>query len=234
MQQRGGGVELAVYGDDALMFELAPISLWLQDLSEVKTLFADWRRAGVTRLRDFLLENPERARACWERSRVLKVNRRTLDLFEARDPQQLVDNLERIFRDDTFHAYVEELAQLWDGRNQFFSQTVNYTLSGRRLDIEVGGVVLPGYEDDWRRVLVAIKDITARESARRAQALSEQYARGLFEHSPVSLWVEDFTGIKRLLDEVRSRGISDLRVFTDVHPEFVSRSMRASHSLQFS
>jgi hypothetical protein len=125
MQQRGGGVELAVYGDDALMFELAPISLWLQDLSEVKTLFADWRRAGVTRLRDFLLENPERARACWERSRVLKVNRRTLDLFEARDPQQLVDNLERIFRDDTFHAYVEELAQLWDGRNKFFSQTVN-------------------------------------------------------------------------------------------------------------
>lgn len=109
MQQRGGGVELAVYGDDALMFELAPISLWLQDLSEVKALFADWRRAGVTRLRDFLLENPERARACWERSRVLKVNRRTLDLFEARDPQQLVDNLERIFRDDTFHAYVEEL-----------------------------------------------------------------------------------------------------------------------------
>jgi hypothetical protein len=59
MQQRGGGVELAVYGDDALMFELAPISLWLQDLSEVKTLFADWRRAGVTRLRDFLLENPD-------------------------------------------------------------------------------------------------------------------------------------------------------------------------------
>jgi hypothetical protein len=46
---------------------------------------------------------------------VLKVNRRTLDLFEARDPQQLVDNLERIFRDDTFHAYVEELAQLGMG-----------------------------------------------------------------------------------------------------------------------
>jgi hypothetical protein len=34
MPQRGGGVELAGYGDDALMFELAPISLWLQDLSE--------------------------------------------------------------------------------------------------------------------------------------------------------------------------------------------------------
>jgi len=37
--------------------------------------------------------------------------------------------------------------------------------------------------------------------ATRAQTsarTSEQYACGLFEHSPVSLWVEDFTGIKRL------------------------------------
>jgi diguanylate cyclase (GGDEF)-like protein len=176
-------------------------------------------------LQDFLLEDPRRARACWEKSRVLKVNERTLKLFEAGDLQHLVDNLGVIFRDDTFHAYVEELAQLWEGRSQFFSQTVNYTLSGRRLDIELEGIVLPGHESDWRRVLIAIKDITARESARRAHALSEQYARGLFEHSPVSLWVEDFTGIKRLLDDLRSRGISDLRVFTDVHPEFVARCM---------
>ncbi|MBV9235187.1 MAG: sensor domain-containing diguanylate cyclase, partial [Xanthobacteraceae bacterium] len=70
-----------------------------------------------------------------------------------------------------------------------------------------------------------LEDVTARESARRALALSEQYARGLFEHSPVSLWVEDFSSIKRLMDEIRCRGITDLRVFTDVHPEFVARCM---------
>src|SRR5262249_45175077 len=151
------------------------ISLWLQDLSEVKAFFADWRKAGVTRLQEFLLDHPDRARACWESSRVIKVNKRTLTLFEANDPSHLVEKLGRNFRDDTFHTYVEELAQLWQGQSQFSSQTVNYTLSGRRLDIELGGVVLPGYEDDWRRVLIAIKDVTARETARRAQALSEQY-----------------------------------------------------------
>jgi hypothetical protein len=79
--------------DDAMIFELAPISLWLQDLSEVKTLFADWRKAGVARLQDFLMEDPRRARACWEKSCVLKVNERTLKLFEADDLQHLVDNL---------------------------------------------------------------------------------------------------------------------------------------------
>jgi diguanylate cyclase (GGDEF)-like protein len=37
--------------------------------------------------------------------------------------------------------------------------------------------------------------------------------------------VEDFSSIKRLLDEIRDRGIEDFRVFTDVHPEFVQRCM---------
>jgi hypothetical protein len=35
------GVRNDESSDDAMIFELAPISLWLQDLSEVKTLFAD-------------------------------------------------------------------------------------------------------------------------------------------------------------------------------------------------
>src|SRR5262249_53506757 len=42
---------------------------------------------------------------------------------------------------------------------------------------------------------------------------------------PVSLWVEDFSGIKRLLDEARDCGITDFRTFTDVHPEFIARCM---------
>src|SRR5256885_5942268 len=55
---------------------------------------------------------------------------------------------------------------------------------------------------------------------------SEQYSRDLFEYSPVSLWVEDFSAIKRLLDDVRAQGISDFATFLKVHPEFVSRCMQ--------
>ena len=121
--------------------------------------------------------------------------------------------------------HIDELVQLWDGKTSFASNTVNYSLSGERLDIQLKGAVLPGHEATWDRVLIAIEDVTERETARRSLAKSETYARGLFEHSPVSLWVEDFSAIKRLLDEMRERGIVDFRVFTDVHPEFVTRCM---------
>ncbi|MGO4524237.1 diguanylate cyclase [Microvirga sp. 2MCAF35] len=213
------------FADDAEMFELAPVSLWLEDYSGLKELFSQWRQAGVTSLRDYLLEDTTRVEACSSLIRVIKVNRKTLSLFEAEDLSQLVNNLGRIFRNDMLKTHVDELVQLWDGHTQFFSNTVNYTLSGKRLDIQLKGSVLPGHDDRWDRVLIAIEDVTERETARRQLAASETYARGLFEHSPVSLWVEDFSSVKHLLDDVRRQGVIDFRVFTDVHPEFITRCM---------
>jgi len=212
-------------GEDAQMFDLAPVSLWLEDYSGLKALFEEWRRAGIVSLRDHFCGAPECVKACTDRIRVIRVNRRTLCLFEAGDLADLVANRGAIFRDDMFKAHVDELVQLWEGRTEFFSQTVNYTLSGRRLDIALKGSIVPGYEDSWQRVLIAIDDVTEREEARRRLAVSEAYARGLFAHSPVSLWVEDFSAVKRLIDDVRNRGITDFRVFTDVHPEFVTRCL---------
>ena len=165
------------------------------------------------------------SRAISERIRVLKVNRRTLELFEAADLDELVGNLGQVFRDDMLDRHAEELTALWNGHSEFFSHSVNYSLSGRRIDIQMTGRVLPGHEQSLGRLLVAIEDVSERENARRQHAISESYARGLFEHSPVSLWVEDFGAIKKLLDEIRDLGIDDLRVFTDVHPEFVQRCM---------
>ena len=153
-------------GYDA-MFDLAPVSLWLEDYSAVKALFEQWRRDGVTDIRAHFAGGRERVEECSLRIRVLKVNRRTLALYGARDQAQLVDNLGRVFRDDMFDQHAEEMAQLWDGGHGFASETVNYTLSGKRLDIVLKATVLPGHEATWDRVLVAIEDVTERARAER-------------------------------------------------------------------
>ena len=212
--------------DDPTTFDLAPVSLWLEDYSALRVQLEDWRAQGVTSLRDHLLADVERIRACTRLIRVVEVNRRTLELYEADAEIHLLARLDAVFRDEMLHEHIDELVQLWEGRTEFASRTVNYTLSGRRLDILLRARVLPGHEHDWSRVLVAIEDVSDRETARRELAAAEAHARGLFQHSPVSLWVEDFSSVKSLLDEVRACGISDLRTFTDVHPEFVGRCMR--------
>lgn len=215
--------------DAAAMADLAPISLWVEDYSGVKAQFAQWRSNGVSDLRAFLTADPARVSHCAGLIRVVDVNRRTLELFEARDLPHLVASLDRVFMGDMLTTHIDELIQLWEGNSTFRGQTVNYTLGGRRLDILLNGVILPGYEDSWARVLVSVDDISEREAARRALAESNAYARGLFEHSPVSLWVEDFSVVKTLMEEVRACGIEDFRTFTEVHPEFVDRCMSEIH-----
>jgi len=208
------------------MFELAPVSLWLEDYSGLRALFERWRAEGVVDLRAYL--NAERSRVddCSKQLQIVRVNRRTLELYGARDTQQLVDNLEQVFRDAMLDQHIEELVALWDGKLTFRSQTVNYSLDRKKLDIVVHGSVLPGHHERWDRVLVAVEDITERRRAELGLAASERYAHGLFDFSPVSLWVEDFSAIKRLIDDVRERGIEDFRVFLHVHPEFIERCMQ--------
>ncbi|MEJ2624070.1 MAG: sensor domain-containing diguanylate cyclase [Pseudolabrys sp.] len=212
-----------VFDAIAGVFNLAPVALWLEDYSEVKALLEVWRRAGVTSLRDHLTGRPELVKECASRIKLLRVNRKTLSLFAARDLDHLVANLDQVFRDDMLTTHIEELVQLWEGNTEFTSNAVNYSLAGERLDIQLKATILPGYEDTWSHVLLATEDVTDREEARRQLIGSENYARGLFAHSPVSLWVEDFSGVKRLIDDVRMQGITDLRMFTEVHEEFVQR-----------
>ncbi|MFN3987860.1 MAG: diguanylate cyclase domain-containing protein [Rhodocyclaceae bacterium] len=216
-------------GDDLAfrdLFELAPISLWLEDFSGIKALFNEWRAAGISDVDTYFDAYPEQVEACSAAIRVLAVNRRTLEMFGARDQDELVANLHKVFRDDMHDQHAHDMAALWNGKPGFTSQTVNYSLDGRRIDVQLNARILPGHEHDWKRVMISLEDISDRVRAERGLKFSEQYARGLFEHSPVSLWVENFSGVRALLQGVRDAGITDFPVFLDVHPEFVSRCMQ--------
>lgn len=207
------------------MFDIAPVSLWLEDYSALKQLFDQWRSEGVQDITEHVRQNPSCLRQYGKCLRILKVNQRTLDLFAAPDQATLEASLSQVFRDDMHEQSLPEMQQLWAGATEFSNQAVNYALDGRRLDVQLRGRILPGHEHDWSRVLVSLEDNTEQLQARRALQESELYARGLFENSPVSLWVEDFSAVKRLLDEVRSQGIRDFKTFLKVHPEFVVRCM---------
>ncbi len=54
-----------------------------------------------------------------------------------------------------------------------------------------------------------------------ALQLSNDRYRSMFEDSPISLWEEDFSGAKRILDSLRQEGVTDFRSYLASHPEVV-------------
>lgn len=205
------------------VFAAAPVSLWIEDYSGIKALLDALRAQGVTDLAGHLSAHPEIVDAALAQLHVLDVNDYTLRLFRAESKEQFLGRLSDVFRGDMRGHFAAELAQMWAGDLRFETEGVNYALDGTPIDILLSRCALPGHEQSWERVLVSIVDISERKRADRALAASERYARGLFEHSPVSLWVEDYTGIRTLFAELRAQGVEDLARHLRAHPEFVRK-----------
>lgn len=208
------------------LFDASPMAGWLEDYSALYERFQQLRADGIQDLRLWLQQDRSRLADCAGLMRILRVNRQTLRLYEADSQEALLAHLDQVLRDDMLDGFLEELDQMWQGRTEFHGLTVNYTLSGRRLDLSLKGVLLPDAQRPWDRVLVTMEDVTELQDLKRQAQNSARDAREFFEQAPVSLWVEDFSAIKKLFDELRARGVSDFRTFLDVHQEFVGRCLQ--------
>lgn len=213
--------------DDTLFFEDAPVSLWLEDFSAVKALFDGWRAAGVEDVEAYFRDTPAALESCAKAIRILAVNRRTLQLFKARDLAHLTANLDKVFRADMREVHARNMIALWRGETTYSGEGPNYTLDGERIDVLVHARIVTGHEADWSRAIIALEDISARVQAERRVRESEAYVRSLFEYSPTSLWIEDFSGIRSLLEAQRAAGVTDMRAFLDSRPDFVQACAQA-------
>ena len=204
------------------MFELTPVSLWLEDYSGVKRLFDTWRADGVTSLREYLLADPARVKQCADQLKIIKVNPATLRLFEADDLPHLVANLGRVFRDDMFTTFVGELVQLWDGESMV-SNAVNYTLAASGSTSSSRAPCFP-----VTRILGAHADCDRGRDRARDRAAASRRERGLRAGCSSIRRCRSGWRISPASSPARRDALArhqQFRTFTDVHPEFVTRCM---------
>jgi len=178
------------------LFEHSPVSLWVEDFSSIKRLLDDIRQRGIEDFRVFIEVHPEFVQRCMSEIRVIDINQQTLDLYHAPDKSTLLHRLGEVFRDDMEGSFREQLIDLWNGKLFQQREVVNYALNGSEVYLLLQFSILPGYEDDWSLVQVALTDITARKKA-------ETYLEFLGKHDVLtklynrSFYVEELNRIER-------------------------------------
>lgn len=73
-----------------------------------------------------------------------------------------------------------------------------------------------------RGQIYTLRDVTETLKAAQKQKESQERYQTLFEHSPISIWEEDFHGIQQKLDELRQQGVVDFKAYLDAHPQFIN------------
>lgn len=117
--------------------------------------------------------------------------------------------LDQIRRDGTYARIVSQ----WEPKEVVF--LTKEQMATRTQAMVIGVLVFICF-------IAAVWMTTLYRELRRRRRAEEQW-RVMFESSPVSLWVVDFSAVGEWFDELRERGVVDLDAYFEQHPEAVHR-----------
>lgn len=91
---------------------------------------------------------------------------------------------------------------------------------GRRIILEVRGRLI---HEGRRRIgtFYVGRDVTERKRVESKLRESQAEYKSLFEESPIPLWLEDHSEVKKALERLRSSGITDLTTYFQSNPDIV-------------
>lgn len=150
------------------LFEDSPISLWLEDFSEVKRRLDQLKENGVVDLATYLREHPGFVIECVQSIRILDVNSATLKLYHAREKSELLGSLSQMLSSVPPDQFEYELIQIANRQFNFEREVIDQTLTGENIYVNVRWSVVHGYEDTLAKVIVSTVDITERKQAEAA------------------------------------------------------------------
>ncbi len=121
--------------------------------------------------------------------------------------------------------YVE---QVLAGEQVTFESLVSYKDGGNRY---ISATYVPRF-DAQRQVegfVALVSDISDRKQAEDALAAQEQRYRYIFDAVGVSIWEEDFSAVKAVIDRLKATGVQDFRQYFTDHPDFVQQAIGMVH-----
>ncbi len=145
------------------LFDSSPLSLWEQDLSGLIPLFDEANKRGSDDLYIYFNSNHDELIRCITDIRIINVNKASVELFGADTPEHLIQNLGKIFGQQTWSLFAGEMAALARGAHSFFQEGRVKTFSGEDLDILFYVQVVCGYEESLKKVLITCVDITEKK-----------------------------------------------------------------------
>ncbi|PWB69633.1 MAG: hypothetical protein C3F07_19110 [Anaerolineales bacterium] len=152
------------------LFENTPVAIWEEDFSELKNFLDNLREEGVSDFRAYFKSHPEKLTDCAHMIRVLDVNNAALQMYEAESKQALIEETVRVLTTGEQDHNLEDFLAIAQGRTDNQWDGTDETLPGRPLEISLTWSVVPGYEEDYSKVIVTTVDVTAQKQAERERA----------------------------------------------------------------
>jgi diguanylate cyclase (GGDEF)-like protein/PAS domain S-box-containing protein len=163
------------------LFDQVPISIWEEDYSQIKIKLDQIRHDGVTDVMSFCDNNPGFVEELIASVKVISINQTGITFYGAKTSEQLLSGLTQILHDDSSDIFKLQLLAIWENQTTFNHDGVNYTIDGKRLDVNVRWKVFPGCEQTYSRILLTVLDISKQQEIKQALKFSEERYQAVTE-----------------------------------------------------
>ncbi len=160
------------------LFENAPVSLLEEDFSEVKRTLDKLKASGIKNIREFLALDRKASESLFDSVKILSVNKSTLSLYHAVSVLQLMRAADTV----SGPARSETIERIWKCETTYDSETIIKTLTGENRYVMLTWKVVPGFEQDYSKVLVSMSDITPLRNFERELESSREMYREIVEN----------------------------------------------------
>ena len=197
------------------LFEYSPVPTWEEDFSEVKVEIDKLKKRKIKDYHAYFNQRPELVAELASKIKILEVNKPVLELHNAESKDDLLKGLTRIFSEDSYDTFIEELVAIAKGKNECSFDGKVKTLDGQDKFIHLNWVVVPGFEESLERVYVSTQDITDRLEASEALRKSEEKYRYLYDNAVIAMYTTsiDGKGINANDAGLRMLGYKDIQSF---------------------
>ncbi|MBN2460931.1 MAG: PAS domain S-box protein [Candidatus Cloacimonetes bacterium] len=143
----------------------SPIAIIQYDYSHVKNHLDNLKKEGVATDKEFFVRNPVEVSKCLSLVEIVSVNNAALELFKAKNKQEIIENRSIIYTEATLKAFAKGLELIFQGTNFYEFETVIRNLAHEEKHCIVRIAVTPGHEKNYDMLISSLLDITAHKVA---------------------------------------------------------------------
>ncbi|MHA1989883.1 MAG: PAS domain S-box protein [Candidatus Hodarchaeales archaeon] len=209
------------------IFEESPIALREEDYSEAFAFLGSIEKRGVSDLNHYFSknENLDDLKKCASLVKVLYVNKADLKLFGYDSKNEVLGELFKDFDEDRIKVFKEGILSIYEGKTRYNSDLVIYTIDGEKKHVKLNLSMIPASDKITKKAITSLVDISASVEIEEKLIESFDEYHFLFENSPVSLWLEDFSEFKKYIDELKNAGVNNFSEYFDNNPEEVRKCL---------
>ena len=141
---------------------------------------------------------------------------------------QVIEDYVLEVSDEEVTAFCDRVGVFVHNAGPITIEMADRRIDGAEVRVRVTSDIPGASRDTWGCVVHIVEDVTEQWRVQNELAQSELRYRELFDQCPVSIWVEDWSAVKPLVDELRALIDDDeLGDYIDKHPEFVAKAYDA-------